>query len=197
MYQCDHDSEKAQTRPLPLSNPATRGQTRPAPTLRTLGFYRSGHSSVGRPPLHLHPPPHRGRGRLLGDRADIEPDDRGGRGGRGHGGIIGMGRRAAQGVRLIGRRQCRLTDGHGPVRQIVALSRSRNRDLEWAARKMQTGSAFVRKSNRDGRDVIAAGLRRDWGAVGGANGPERGKHEPSPPGRELASGARGAHSRPA
>jgi hypothetical protein len=48
--------------------------------------------------------------------------------------------------------------------QVVALGRSRGRDLEWAARKLRTGSAFVRKLNREGL-AIAAGLRRDWVVV--------------------------------
>lgn len=45
--------------------------------------------------------------------------------------------------------------------QIVALGRSRHRDLEWAARRLRFGSALVRRWNREGLDMIARGLLRD------------------------------------
>jgi hypothetical protein len=45
--------------------------------------------------------------------------------------------------------------------QLVALSRSRERDFGWIARKLKLGVHTVRARNRNGLDVIAAGLRRD------------------------------------
>jgi hypothetical protein len=45
--------------------------------------------------------------------------------------------------------------------QLVALWRSRERDLPWIARKLRLGVHTVRARNRNGLDVIAAGLRRD------------------------------------
>ena len=45
--------------------------------------------------------------------------------------------------------------------QIVALWRSRERDFGWIARKLRLGVHTVRARNRNGLDVIAAGLRRD------------------------------------
>ena len=44
---------------------------------------------------------------------------------------------------------------------MAALGRSRNRDLELVARKMRRAPRLVREANRDGLDMIAAGLRRD------------------------------------
>jgi hypothetical protein len=44
---------------------------------------------------------------------------------------------------------------------IVALWRSRERDLKWIARKMRLGVHVLRLRNRAGLDLIAAGLRRD------------------------------------
>ena len=45
--------------------------------------------------------------------------------------------------------------------QLVALWRSRERELSWIARKLRLGAHTVRARNRNGLDVIAAGLRRD------------------------------------
>jgi len=45
--------------------------------------------------------------------------------------------------------------------QLVALWRSREKDLRWIARKLRLGAHTLRARNRAGLDVIAAGLRRD------------------------------------
>jgi hypothetical protein len=45
--------------------------------------------------------------------------------------------------------------------QLVALWRSRERELNWIARKMRLGVHTVRARNRTGLDLIAAGLHRD------------------------------------
>src|SRR5262249_61933815 len=45
--------------------------------------------------------------------------------------------------------------------QLVALWRSRERDLHWIARKLRLGVHTVRARNRNGLDAIAAGLHRD------------------------------------
>ena len=45
--------------------------------------------------------------------------------------------------------------------QLVALWRSREKDLRWIARKLRLGVHTVRARNRTGLDLIAAGLHRD------------------------------------
>jgi hypothetical protein len=45
--------------------------------------------------------------------------------------------------------------------QLVALWRSRERDLSWIARKLRLGVHTMRARNRAGLDLIAAGLHRD------------------------------------
>lgn len=47
------------------------------------------------------------------------------------------------------------------VVQAAALARSRHRDLRWVERHFGLPGRMVRKWNRQGLDVIAAGLRRD------------------------------------
>src|SRR5262249_21162580 len=49
----------------------------------------------------------------------------------------------------------------GRTVMIVALWRSRERDLSWIARKLRLGVHTVRARNRAGLDLIAAGLHQD------------------------------------
>ena len=45
--------------------------------------------------------------------------------------------------------------------QLVSLSRSRHRDMEWAARRLRLPRRLVRRWNGEGLDKIALGLIRD------------------------------------
>jgi hypothetical protein len=45
--------------------------------------------------------------------------------------------------------------------QLVALGRSRYRDVEWAAKKLSLTGRIARRWNRQGLDLIAAGLQRE------------------------------------
>jgi hypothetical protein len=47
----------------------------------------------------------------------------------------------------------------------VAFLRSTERDMEWTAWRLRQHPATVRRRNRNGLDVITAGLRRDAVAV--------------------------------
>jgi hypothetical protein len=45
--------------------------------------------------------------------------------------------------------------------QVVTLGRSRFRDMDWSARRLNLPGRLVRRWHREGVDLIAAGLRRD------------------------------------
>jgi hypothetical protein len=49
----------------------------------------------------------------------------------------------------------------GRTVQLIAMWRSRERDLEWIARRLRLGMHTIRTRNRAGLDLIATGLHRD------------------------------------